>query len=45
VQLRNSETTERSLHEKLSVLTENFGNLEDHIALMKERLLSADVRN
>ena len=28
IQLRNSEATERSLHEKLTVLTDNFANLE-----------------
>lgn len=45
IQLRNSEATERSLHEKLTVLTDNFANLEDHIAIMKERLISTDMRN
>ena len=45
IQLRNSETNERSLHEKLDALTDNFGSLEEHIAIMKERLISTDVRN
>lgn len=45
IQLRNSETNERSLHEKLGALTDNFGSLEEHIAIMKERLISTDVRN
>lgn len=45
IQFRNSEATERSLHEKLTVLTDNFANLENHIASMKERLISTDMRN
>ena len=45
IQLRNSETNERSLHQKLGALTDNFGSLEEHIAIMKERLISTDVRN
>ena len=45
VQLRNSEAKERSLHEKIGMLTDNFGSLEEHISLMKERLISADLRN
>lgn len=44
-QLRNSQTTERSLHEKLSALTDNFGSLEEHIATMKEWLISIDCHN
>lgn len=28
IQLRNSENTEKSLHEKLSALTDNFASLE-----------------
>jgi chromosome segregation ATPase len=45
LQLRNSEATERALHDKLAVLTDNFAALEDHISIIKERLLSADARN
>ena len=44
-QLRNSEATERTLHEKLGALTQNFANLEEHIAVMKDRLISTDYRN
>jgi hypothetical protein len=34
-----------TLHDKLAVLTDNFAALEQHIAIVKERLLSADARN
>jgi septal ring factor EnvC (AmiA/AmiB activator) len=44
-QLRNTEADERTLHEKLATLTENFGRLEEHICTMKERLIATDVRN
>jgi predicted nucleic acid-binding Zn-ribbon protein len=44
-QLRNTEADERSLHDKLTVLTDNFANLEEHISIMKERLVSTDCRN
>ena len=45
IQCRNSDATERSLHEKLTMLTDNFANLEEHISIMKERLISTDIRN
>ena len=45
IQLRNSENHERGLHEKLQVLTDNFAALEEHIAIMKERLISTDMQN
>ena len=45
VQLTNSENNERRLTDKLNVLTENFAELEDHIAIMKQKLLAADDDN
>lgn len=45
VQLKNSSSTERNLHEKLALLTDNFATLEEHIAFMKERLLASNLRN
>ncbi len=44
-QLRSSENNEKSLNDKLVVLTDNFNALEDHITVMKEKLLSADTQN
>lgn len=44
-QLRNSENNEKSLNDKLALLTDNFAALEDHIAVMKEKLISADAQN
>ena len=44
-QLRSSEATEKSLHDKLAVLTEDFASLEEHIAVLKERLISTDTSN
>ena len=44
-QLRNSETNEKSLNDKLVLLTENFTALEDHISVMKEKLINADSHN
>jgi predicted nucleic acid-binding Zn-ribbon protein len=40
-QLRNSEENERRLMEKLTVLSENFSELENHIAVMKQKLITA----
>ena len=45
IQLRNSEDNERRLTDKLNVLTDNFAELEDHIAIMKQKLLAADDDN
>ena len=45
VQLTNSENNERRLTDKLNVLTDNFAELEDHIAIMKQKLLAADDDN
>lgn len=45
MQLTNSENNERRLTDKLNVLTDNFAELEDHIAIMKQKLLSADEDN
>lgn len=45
IQLRTSEDNERRLTDKLTVLTENFAELEDHIAIMKQKLLAADDDN
>jgi len=43
--LRNSEDNERRLVDKLTVLGENFAELEDHISVMKQKLLHADESN
>jgi hypothetical protein len=45
IQLRNSEDNERRLVDKLTVLGENFAELEDHISVMKQKLLHADESN
>lgn len=44
-QLHKSEDNERRLTDKLTILTENFAELEDHIAIMKQKLLAADDDN
>lgn len=41
-QLQDSEASEKALQQKLAVLTENFYSLEQHIAVMKDRLANAD---
>jgi predicted RNase H-like nuclease (RuvC/YqgF family) len=43
-QLQNSESSEKNLKEKLSLLTENFLTLEEHITIMKDRLGKADFQ-
>ena len=45
MQLSNSENNERRLTDKLNVLTDNFAELEDHISIMKQKLLAADDDN
>lgn len=45
IMLRNAENTERNLKEKLDILTDNFANLEEHISVMKERMLSCELKN
>lgn len=43
-QLGQTERSVASLNEKLALLTENFNSLEEHISVMKERLLNAEMR-
>ena len=43
--LRNSEQNCQRLTDKLSVLNENFHELEKHIAIMKDKLLMAESDN
>lgn len=43
-QYQQSEDSISNLNEKLAMLTENFGSLEEHIAIMKDRLLNAEGR-
>ena len=43
--MRASENNEKNLNDKLTLLTENFNALEDHISVMKEKLLNADAQN
>jgi hypothetical protein len=45
IQLRNSEENEQRLMEKLTVLSENFAELENHITVMKQKLINADENN
>jgi chromosome segregation ATPase len=44
LQLHNSQSSERALEHKLAALTDNFLTLEEHIAVMKDRLGNADFR-
>ena len=43
-QLGQTERSVASLNEKLALLTDNFNSLEEHISVMKERLLNAEMR-
>lgn len=43
-QLQDSEASEKALQQKLAVLTDNFCSLEQHIAVMKDRLANADAQ-
>ena len=45
IRLHNSEDNERRLTDKLNVLSDNFNDLEDHISIMKSKLLAADEEN
>jgi uncharacterized membrane protein len=42
--LLQTEGSVAALNEKLAMLTDNFGSLEEHIGVMKERLLNAEMR-
>lgn len=44
LQLTHSEQSEQELKGKLELLTDNFAALEQHIALMRDRLGNADMR-
>ena len=43
-QIASSEHSISNLHEKLSMLTNNFTSLDEHISVMKERLMNAEMR-
>ena len=43
-QLQQTEGSVANLNDKLAMLTDNFTSLEEHISVMKERLLNAQMR-
>lgn len=44
MQYQQSEESIANLNEKLGLLTNNFASLEEHISVMKDRLLNAETR-